>query len=402
MQKPKILLLTTMYPGPLRKSTIVCHSFVKEWQAMGYDVMVIHFRSIFPKILYWGSQLFHKLAVRYIGNDNVETDADKGTHVYRYDGTLVYSIGIFKFIPHAPYMRCVLNKKLREVLTILRNNDFKPDYIIGHFYNPQLSIIHRLKEFYPEAKSALVLHEPDVDVVKRIPNYQEELKSIDIVGGRSEAIKSDIMDKLGLSKSFVCYSGVPEKYLQSEGEIDFSHINRFCFVGQLLPNKQPLTIIKALVAAYPDKDFDLTLIGKGPELEKINQLCRELSIQDRVHCPGFMSRDEVQLYLAKSQVFVMVSLQEAFGLVYLEAMGKGCITIGTKRQGIDGVIRDGYNGFLANGGDVEDLTRIFKQIRNMPVEQIRSISERAKQTAADFSDRRVAQLYIETINKAKA
>lgn len=396
----KILFLTTMYPGPLRKSTIVCHSFVKEWQNMGYDVIVVHFRSIFPKILYWGSQLFKKLAVRYIGNDNVETDADKGTHVYRYDGALVYSIGIFKCIPHAPYSKRVINNKYNEVIKILENNDFQPDYIIGHFYNPQLPIIHRLKQKFTKAKTALILHEPNVSVVESIPNYKTYLKSIDVVGGRSESIRQDIMTKLNVDNTFVCHSGIPDRYLQPDNNIDFSHIHRFCFVGQLLPNKQPVTIIKALVNAYPDRDFDLTIIGKGPELKTIQESCRTLSIEDKVHCLGYMSRDDVQQYLAKSQVFVMVSLQEAFGLVYLEAMGKGCISIGTRNQGIDGVIKDGYNGFLAQGGDIEDLTRIFKHIRNMSVSEIETISSNAKRTALNFSDNKVAQTYIDIVSKS--
>ena len=45
-------------------------------------------------------------------------------------------------------------------------------------------------------------------------------------------------------------------------------------------------------------------------------------------------------------VWIMISKNETFGLVYLEAMARGCITIGSRNQGIDGVINHGVNGFF--------------------------------------------------------
>ena len=49
--------------------------------------------------------------------------------------------------------------------------------------------------------------------------------------------------------------------------------------------------------------------------------------------------------MEESDVFAMVSSPETFGLVYIEAMAKGCVTIGSKGEGIDGVIVNNENGF---------------------------------------------------------
>ena len=60
--------------------------------------------------------------------------------------------------------------------------------------------------------------------------------------------------------------------------------------------------------------------------------------------------------IRNADCFVMVSSREAFGLVYLEAMAKGCIVIGTKGQGIEGIVKHGENGFLCKARDVNELT----------------------------------------------
>ena len=52
--------------------------------------------------------------------------------------------------------------------------------------------------------------------------------------------------------------------------------------------------------------------------------------------------------LGQSDVFVLPSVNETFGMVYLEAMSQGCIPIGTSGEGIDGIIENGKNGYLCD------------------------------------------------------
>jgi glycosyltransferase involved in cell wall biosynthesis len=66
-------------------------------------------------------------------------------------------------------------------------------------------------------------------------------------------------------------------------------------------------------------------------------------------------------------VFVLPSVGETFGMVYLEAMSQGCITVCTKDDGIDGIIKDGENGFLTlpNSQDIKNtLDRINSLSQN--------------------------------------
>ena len=95
----------------------------------------------------------------------------------------------------------------------------------------------------------------------------------------------------------------------------------------------------------------------------------------------------------------MISENETFGLVYLEAMGRGCITIGSKNQGIDGVIINGVNGFLCKEGDQDDLKKIIKQINLLTSLERQQISQNAIDTVKELTDFEAAKKYILELDK---
>lgn len=90
---------------------------------------------------------------------------------------------------------------------------------------------------------------------------------------------------------------------------------------------------------------------------------------------------------------------EIFGLVYLEAMTLGCITIAARHEGIDGIFEDGVNGFLCEAGNAVELATIINKIRQMSPETLMRMPMKAKQTSAMYSDVNVAQRYIKELEK---
>ena len=90
----------------------------------------------------------------------------------------------------------------------------------------------------------------------------------------------------------------------------------------------------------------------------------------------------------------MISANETFGLVYLEAMSVGCITIASRNEGFDGIIKDGVNGFLCEAGNVNELQTIIDRIVEMTPEELQRISNNAIQTAQNMTDKIVAKQYI--------
>jgi glycosyltransferase involved in cell wall biosynthesis len=397
----KILVLTTEYPFPETKiETPVVHFFTKEWIKMGHKVIVIRNKTIFPHVFYWIATVFKKTVVKLIGN-YVETKRDDGDISFILDGVLVNNMPIFKYIPHGKFPKNSITKQLQKIARVINLNDFQPDVIIGHFYNPQIELVSKLKVIYPQARSCIVLHEnPSIIKEKYTKNHLELVKSIDVWGFRFQKLQDDFEFIYGNNfKSFICHSGVPAEYLRNSYRVYKQRPSKFCFVGQLIPLKRVSDIILALSLSFPNKDFIFNIVGEGFEHANLKKMVEIMGLIDNVKFLGKQNRNFVQQVLNESDCFVMVSESEAFGLVYLEAMSKGCLTIGTRGQGIDGVIVNNINGFLCESKNPEELSSIFNKIIQMPFNELNKISKQAIDTAREMTDEKVARKYLDTVLK---
>ena len=83
-----------------------------------------------------------------------------------------------------------------------------------HFYNPQIEIVAKLKDVYPNARTCIVLHEKAAVIQKMYSkNVYKYMNNIDIWGFRSEALKREFENIYGIAENnFICYSGIPEQY----------------------------------------------------------------------------------------------------------------------------------------------------------------------------------------------
>ena len=149
--------------------------------------------------------------------------------------------------------------------------------------------------------------------------------------------------------------------------------------------------------AFPDKNFIFDIVGDGQERGNLEQLVERFNLQNCVKFYGNLPRDKAQEVISSADYFVMVSKKEAFGLVYLEAMGKGLLSIGTIGQGIDGVIRDGENGFLCESQNPEKLSDLIKKIVALSNDEKIKISLAAQQTTANMTDIKMAEYYIQSV-----
>lgn len=402
-----VLFISTMYPTTLRISTPVCHYYTKEWTEMGYKVLVVHIRSMFPRFYTDLAKLFPKLAFKYIGND-VEMDRNMEIVFEKNDGIPVFSVPIFKYIPHGKYPKRSIRKTVGIIEGICKENHFVPDDIIGHFYNPTAELIYELKTLHPKAKTSLVFHEGPEGMKKNYKkNAREILDSFDILGFRHKTMKEWYEKAFGTFKNtFICCSGTKKVFLDtplSTPKVFTSEaLTEFLFVGQLTYNKCVQETVDALHRCYPEGGFHLTCIGSGgTAFDDIQKDIESYGLQSNVFFTGQIPRDEIIRYYDKSQVFILISKSEAFGLVYLEAMSRGCICVGTRGQGIDGVIVDGVNGFLCGGGDAMELASVIHRINTMSIADKERISNAARKTAERLSDYNVAKTYIEAVENSR-
>lgn len=396
-----ILLLSSIYPLPSKENqgTAVCHFFTKEWVKMGYNVRVIHVQAVYPKFFY----LLAKVAQKRIASKTgaiVYTRRDNHTLHYEMDGVTVSKIPVYKPVPHGPFSSTSISKAIEEIISDNNDAGFSPDVIIGHFPNPQLEMVSLLKKEYPVSKTCIVMH-GDTDIMQKVygKRLPELMSSIDMWGFRSKTIKEEFESAVGQVKNpFICYSGIPDFFLTDENKHDFTEpLHNFVYVGGLVERKYPEKVVDALNKTYPTKNFDLKFIGDGQQATAIKERISSYGLSEQVHLLGRIPRDKIIAEYDKADCMVMISRGEAYGLVYLEAMARGCITIASKREGFDGVILDGENGFLCNAGDAEELSRIIERINKLSPEERRRVSENAMKTANRLTDSKAAKLYIEDL-----
>ena len=397
--KGHLLVVTSIYPGgdTPKSFTPVVHYFVREWIKLGYEVLVIHTCTYFPGIYYKAPQWVRKLIQNRIGIALPEKKLNKEM-VYEYEGVKVYRIPMKKFMPMSNYSEGELKISCEKAESYIRKENFKPEHIISHWLNPQLVLMSYLKRV-TGATATMVLHGAGQGMDKPFKEWSRLVADVDIWGYRSLSTKDSFERMWGQPKySFRCFSGIPSFYTQDVPQRDGSFKNRYVQVGMLLERKYPDKTIDAIAMAYGHNDtFTLNIIGDGTLRSKLDSKVAEMGLNDKVHLLGRIPRQDVIPILDKSDVFILISRQEVFGLVYIEAMARGCIVIASRGEGMEGVIEHGVNGFLGEAGNAEELSAIITQIQGLTDEDRKKISAAAVATSQRLTDVAVAKDYIDTV-----
>lgn len=171
-------------------------------------------------------------------------------------------------------------------------------------------------------------------------------------------------------------------------------------VGHLQHQKRVNVTIRAFAnvqKVYPTAT--LKIIGVGPGRENLEKLAAELGIAENVSFLGQVPNQRVLEEMAKSQFFVMPSVNEGFGIVYLEAMASGCVTIGTCGEGIADLIVSGENGFLVEPDQPEKIADVILQCSEQP-ERMQEVCCKGKRDAMEMTWERNAREYLRLFARA--
>ena len=170
-------------------------------------------------------------------------------------------------------------------------------------------------------------------------------------------------------------------------------------VAHLIKQKHFDTTLHAfaqLKMKYPTACF--TIIGQGGERGLLESLAEDLGVRGSVRFMGQMPNEVVMSEMAKAQFFCMPSVREGFGIVYLEAMASGCITIGTEGEGIADLIENGKNGFLVPPEDPKAIVRAISWCIEHP-NDVAAIAEQGIQDARELTWKKNAETYIKLFTK---
>jgi glycosyltransferase involved in cell wall biosynthesis len=134
------------------------------------------------------------------------------------------------------------------------------------------------------------------------------------------------------------------------------------FVGRLVREKGLDVVIEALAMLAPaGRRPLLTVIGAGPEEERLRRLVQERSLQNQVQFTGALAPREVARQLNRHRTLVLPSTceKETFGIVALEAMACGCLPIVSRRGGLAEAV--GAHGLIVEAGNVEAWARAISE-----------------------------------------
>jgi L-malate glycosyltransferase len=399
----KILILTSSYPLPDDKKSVptgVVQYFARELIKQGHEVRVILNSKKYLLPLYFLPS-FAKKKIATITEGTYLCYKTRKNTFFVDSGVSVNRLPISKIYPKGKFTDRNIVKQKNKILEILKSDNYCPDVVIGHWINPQLPIMNYLKKDL-KSRYALIIHGDGYLLAEKNNEYSELIKSIDVIGCRSESASEDIQKILNINeKPFVCSSGVPDLYIE-QSKIDVKKFSdkrdlRIVFVGKLIKRKNVDKIIESLKLAFPDKQFIFDIIGEGEEKNSLIDLSKELNLENNIIFHGRLTRDQVIEKMNNAHCFIMISSKETFGLVYLEAMLSNCIVVASKRGGVDGIIRDGVNGYLCEEGNVNELVNILTTISQIDISQKTKIATNAYNTVLNYSDSSVAKMYIENI-----
>ena len=177
-------------------------------------------------------------------------------------------------------------------------------------------------------------------------------------------------------KTFVAYSGINTEIIhrswKPEGKV------KVLTCANLIKRKN----VDKVIRECENLDVELTIIGEGKELKNL----KKLSTKPRFL--GWIEREKVLEDMRKADIFALPSINETFGMVYLEAMASGCVTICTENDGAAGIVRDGENGYFWRDG-------IINKIINSNNQQ--KILDNCFETIQNYTSKKAAANYLENL-----
>lgn len=154
------------------------------------------------------------------------------------------------------------------------------------------------------------------------------------------------------------------------------------FVGRVDATKGADTAVRA-VAAVPG--MRLEVAGSGADEAELKALAARLGAADRIRFHGLLERDAALDVLRRADIFVMPGrIEEAFGLVYVEAMAAGAAVVGSALGGAAEICHDGENALVVGPDDDDALTAALRRLDD-DRELTRRLAAAGRETAAGYS-----------------
>ena len=264
---------------------------------------------------------------------------------------------LFNFQPY----ELALSTKLVEVIKLHSIELMHVHYAIPHAYAAYMAK-KMLEDQGIHVPIVTTLHGTDITLVGNHPFYKTavnfSINKSDIVTCVSASLKRDTLEKFDINNEIEVVPNFIDisKYIlqQKRCIVENTESNKVPIITHV-SNFRPVKNIKNVVLVFNNIQKEipskLLMIGEGPEKEMAEQLCKELSIENKVEFLG--NSNQVEKNLCHSDLFLLPSNTESFGLAALEAMASKVAVISSDAGGLSEINIHGETGYLTKPDDIE-------------------------------------------------
>ena len=322
-------------------------------------------------------------------------------------GVYYHEVEVSKYplFEYPPY-ELVLTSKMVEVVQTHNLNLLHVHYAIPH-----ASAAVNAKRILADAGLIVpvvtTLHGTDITLLGKDASFKpvitHAINASDVVTTVSQSLKDDTVRLFEVSRdvevvhNFVCpshFERPPD--LEFRSQLSPKGTPILCHVSNFRPVKRVLDVIDSFARVRAEREVTLLMVGDGPDRARAEARCRKLDLAQDVVFLGKVKNPIEPLLI--SDLLLLPSETESFGLVALEAMAAGVPVVSSNVGGLPEVNVQEETGFLRDVGDVEGMAQDALAILDDGA--LRGFKQRAKARAAEFTIDRILPHYLDLYHRA--
>tara|TARA_B100000795_G_scaffold194471_1_gene148716 strand:- start:31486 stop:32622 length:1137 start_codon:yes stop_codon:yes gene_type:complete len=303
---------------------------------------------------------------------------------------------LFKYQPY----ELALSSKLVDMVKLYQIDIMHVHYAIPHAYAGYMA-----KQMLAEAgihiPMVTTLHGTDITLVGNHPFYKPavtfSINNSDCVTSVSQSLKDDtlrlfdIKNTIDVVPNFIDTEGFQNNYTECQRSLMALPQERIItHVSNLRPVKRVHDVVEIFYLIQKEIPSKLLIVGEGPDKVSAEALAVSLGIADKV--VFFGNSNEVDKILCFSDLFLLPSEKESFGLAALEAMAIGVPIISSNTGGLPEVNIDGESGYLSNVGNITEMAANAIKILKDD-DTLHTFKTNAKKSSKRFDTKRVVPQY---------
>lgn len=241
--------------------------------------------------------------------------------------------------------------------------EIKPDVVFAMEYNPTiLRAVHwcqRKKIPFISWTDGTLNSEKNIGKVQRMSRSYIIKRAAAFVASSTASKKTQIAYGADEKKCFISYLTVDiNKYLRKKTDYTGKQL---LYVGSLIQRKGLDLLLPAL--AKTSDDIRLVIVGEGQEKKQLEQQAKELGVDARIEFKGYVEGEPLRDLYSSSDVFILPTREDCFGLVILEAMCASLPVISSKyADGAFDLVTEGESGYIVDPEDAEGFAKVIEDI----------------------------------------